>query len=148
MGRRSMRATGWARSFPASHGVRAARHWTRGHLEGLGWASEAPGIVDDVLLTVSELITNAHVHAHSSAQLVLLWDNRALHVSIHDSSAELPSPRSPDADRPNGRGLAIVDTVADSWLAYRQADGKTISACFHPPGHPDTDADTDAESGG
>lgn len=136
MGETSMRATGWARSFPVSGGVRAGRRWARVHLDALGWTVHAPDTADDVLLTVSELITNAHLHAHSDAQLVLLWDRRCLHVSVHDASTELPHLRSPDPVRPNGRGLAIVDTLADSWRAHPQGGGKTITACFHAPGEP------------
>ncbi|MCX4744633.1 ATP-binding protein [Kitasatospora sp. NBC_01287] len=142
MGETSIRATGWARSFPVSGGVRAGRQWAREHLDALGWASAAPDTVDDVLLTVSELITNAHVHAHSSAQLVLLRDRRHLHVYVHDSSSALPRPKPPDAGRPDGRGLAIIDALADSWRTRPQADGKTIAACFLAPEQPEAEART------
>ncbi|AUG81499.1 ATP-binding protein [Kitasatospora sp. MMS16-BH015] len=131
---RKVSATGWARCFPVGNGPRAARRWTLKHLADLGWTSRAPDTVDDVLLAVSELVTNAHVHAHSSAQLVLLRDRDCLYVSIHDHSPELPAPRPPDEDRAGGRGLAIVAVLADSWRAYPQADGKTICACFRPHG--------------
>ncbi|WP_406193518.1 ATP-binding protein [Kitasatospora sp. NBC_01560] len=132
-----MRATGWARTFPISGGVRAGRQWAREHLEALGWTSRAPDTADDVLLTVSELITNAHVHAHSNAQVVLLWDRRCLHVSVHDASTEVPLPRPQSDVRTGGRGLAIVDSLADSWRSHPQAGGKTITACFHAPDRPD-----------
>ncbi|QGV82773.1 ATP-binding protein [Streptomyces ficellus] len=128
-----MRAVGWARSFPVSGGVREGRRWARDHLRSLGWTEDAPETVDDVLLTVSELITNAHVHAHSSAQLVLTWDSRCLHVSVHDEDGSgVPAPRTPDATSPGGRGLALVDAVSDHWHAHAQAHGKTITACFTP----------------
>nr|MDT0525953.1 ATP-binding protein [Streptomyces sp. DSM 41633] len=70
----TMRAVGWAQSFPVSQGVRAGRHWARGHLASLEWAERSPDTVDSVLIAVSELITNAHRHARSDAQLVLTWD--------------------------------------------------------------------------
>lgn len=94
----SLRAVGWAQSFPVSHGVRAGRRWTRDHLASLEWTEVAPETVDAILLTVSELITNAHVHAHSDAQLVLTWDSRCLHVSVHDSDP-VPPPSSPKTSR-------------------------------------------------
>ncbi|GAA1243363.1 ATP-binding protein [Kitasatospora nipponensis] len=143
MGAMRIRATGWARSFPVSGGVRAGRQWARKHLDDLGWTAQVPDTADDVVLTVSELITNAHIHGHSSAQLVLLWDRRYLYVCVHDSSSELPQPRPPDADRPGGRGLAIIDTLADDWRTRAQTDGKTITACFHAPGQPDPHAGTE-----
>ncbi|MDN3297532.1 ATP-binding protein [Streptomyces ficellus] len=131
----SMKAVGWARSFPVSGGVRAGRCWAREHLESLGWTESAPETTDDVLLTVSELITNAHVHARSSAQVVLTWDNRCLHVSVHDSGGSgMPTPRAPDTVSTGGRGLALVDALADHWHTHAQQHGKTITACFTPSG--------------
>lgn len=134
-----MRAVGWARSFPTSRGVREGRRWAREHLESLDWAQDAPDTVDSVLLSVSELIANAHVHAHSDAQLVLTWDSTCLHVSVHDSSPEPPTPRDRDFAATGGRGLAIVDALADSWEHRPQRDGKTVTACFVPPGYPAPD---------
>ncbi|MFF2521057.1 ATP-binding protein [Streptomyces liangshanensis] len=132
----SLRAVGWARSFPVSGGVRAGRIWARGHLDSLGWCTDAPDTVDSVLLTVSELITNAHVHARSTAQLVLTWDSVCLHVSVHDSGQGTPVAREAGDSEPSGRGLAIVNALADSCETRNRADGKTVIACFHPPGGP------------
>ncbi|WP_414720527.1 ATP-binding protein [Streptomyces sp.] len=128
----SVRAVGWARSLPVSSGVKAARDWTRGHLESLGWTTTAPETVDAVLLTVSELVTNAHVHAHSTAHLVLTWDTRCLHVGVHDSSTDLPTPRPASTERTGGRGMLLVDALADEWEAHPCTDGKTVIACFRP----------------
>jgi anti-sigma regulatory factor (Ser/Thr protein kinase) len=105
-------------------------------LDTLGWTEEAPDTVDSVLLTVSELITNAHVHAHSTAELVLTWDSRCLHVSVHDSGGGQPTARTPDDSESSGRGLAIVDALADSYETRSQTNGKTVTACFYPPGRP------------
>ncbi len=142
MGAASIKAMGWAQSFPVKSGVKAGRRWARGHLEGMGWTELAPETVDDVLLTVSELITNAHVHAHSDAQVVLTWDRVCLHVSVTDASTEVPAPRAADPDSVSGRGMAIVDALADSWETHAQAGGKTISACFRPPGQRDPHAES------
>ncbi|MGI5142203.1 MULTISPECIES: ATP-binding protein [unclassified Streptomyces] len=133
MSRSSMRAVGWARSLPLDSGVKAARDWARRHLESLGWTEQAPQTVDAVLLTISELVTNAHVHAHSSAQLVLAWDTRCLHVAVHDASPELPAPRPPSDDHLGGRGMLLVDALADEWQARPCPDGKIVDACFRPP---------------
>ncbi|WUT01036.1 ATP-binding protein [Streptomyces sp. NBC_00708] len=129
----SLRAVGWARSLPLDSEVKAAREWARGHLETLPWAAGAPDVVDDVLLTVSELVTNAHVHAGSSAQLVMTWDECCLHVAVHDSSATLPTPQPPSSERPGGRGMFLVDALADGWEAHPCDDGKMVIACFRPP---------------
>ncbi|WNI14460.1 ATP-binding protein [Actinacidiphila sp. ITFR-21] len=126
----SVKAVGWARSFPVAQGVKAGRDWAREHLAVLGWSERAPETADDVLLAVSELITNAHVHAHSDAHVVLVWDGRYLRVSVGDSSAEMPAALLPDPERPSGRGMALIDALADDWEARRRPDGKTVTAAF------------------
>jgi anti-sigma regulatory factor (Ser/Thr protein kinase) len=113
--------------------VKTARDWARGHLESLGWIESCPETVDAVLLTISELVTNAHVHAHSSAQLVLTWDTRCLHVVVHDSSSDLPTRRPESTQRVGGRGMLLVDALADEWQVRPCPDGKIVQACFRPP---------------
>ncbi|WP_020554946.1 ATP-binding protein [Embleya scabrispora] len=131
-----MRAVGWARAFPISGGVEAGRHWARRHLTSLEWTKNASETVDDVILTVSELITNAHIHAHSTAQVVPAWDNRCLNVYVSDNGPGVPTPQATDTTTPSGRGLSIVDAVADELHMHPSRHGKAVSACFHPPGRP------------
>ncbi|WP_411103130.1 ATP-binding protein [Streptomyces sp. cmx-4-9] len=136
----TVKAFGWARSFPIAEGVRAARKWTAEHLTQLPWAEESPDTVDSVLLTVSELVTNAHLHAGGAAHLVLSWDGSCVHVSVADTDPRLPKPREAAAGATSGRGLGIVATLADSWDVHASHGGKAITACFHPDGgpHPST----------
>ncbi|MEU8778684.1 ATP-binding protein [Streptomyces sp. NPDC048606] len=137
-----IRAVGWARSFPVHLGVREARRWCLAHLKTLEWSEDAPDTVHSILLTVSELVTNAHVHAHSSAQLVLAWDGCCVHVSVADGDPELPAPKPASTRATSGRGLAIIDALADRWEAHAHPchTGKTITACFQPPGRPSSHA--------
>ncbi|WP_460110582.1 ATP-binding protein [Streptomyces sp. YKOK-J1] len=132
MSESSLRAVGWARSLPLNASVKTARDWAREHLRSLGWTESAPETVDDVLLTISELVTNAHVHAQSAADLVLTWDSTCLHVSVHDRSRQLPVPRPADPERPGGRGMLLVDALADTWQTRPCPDGKVVHACFRP----------------
>ncbi|WP_369213002.1 ATP-binding protein [Streptomyces flavofungini] len=129
----SLTAVGWARSLPTSSGVKAARDWTREHLRSLHWYTTAPDVVDAVLLTVSELVTNAHVHAGDDAQLILTWDHECLHVTVHDPDPDLPEPREPSDSALGGRGLMLVDAVADDWQVRPCSKGKDVIACFQPP---------------
>ncbi|WP_042366407.1 ATP-binding protein [Streptacidiphilus neutrinimicus] len=126
-------AVGWARRFPVRGGIRAGRAWAGDHLSALGWDQSAPQIVDAVVLAVSELLTNAHVHARSDAELVLTWDGQCLHLSVHDHDPGLPRPRESGPEELGGRGLALVEAVADHWHTSPEPDGKTVTACFHPP---------------
>ncbi|MFE4969402.1 ATP-binding protein [Streptomyces sp. NPDC056660] len=129
----SLRAVGWARSLPLNSEVKTARDWAREHLEARGWTSAAPETVDAVLLTVSELVTNAYRHAHSSAQLVMAFDDHCLHVSVHDKSGDLPVPRAADTESLGGRGMLLVDATADTWESRPCRHGKSVSACFRAP---------------
>ncbi|MFC7895447.1 ATP-binding protein [Streptomyces sp. NPDC057381] len=128
----SVRAVGWARSLPVDTEPKAARDWAHEHLKALGWSDSLSRTVDDVLLTVSELVTNAHIHAHSTARLVLAWDGRCLHITVHDDSVALPSPREPSGDRLGGRGMFLVDALADAWEVRPCPHGKSVTACFCP----------------
>ncbi|MGW8361640.1 ATP-binding protein [Streptomyces wedmorensis] len=129
----SLRAVGWARALPISSGVKTARDWTREHLVALGWDRTAPDLVDAVVLAVSELVTNAHVHARSDAQLILTRDEECLHVTVHDASSRVPEARRPDDGALGGRGMLLIDALADDWQARSCPRGKDVTACFRPP---------------
>ncbi|MFB7381533.1 ATP-binding protein [Kitasatospora purpeofusca] len=126
-------AVGWARRLPLSAPVSDGRAWARKHLRTLGWGRDTP-VADAVVLAVSELLTNAHIHARSDAELVLTWDGRCLRLSVHDHNPALPQPRDSGPEATGGRGLTLVAAMADHWQTHPHADGKTITACFHPPG--------------
>ncbi|MFD8597821.1 ATP-binding protein [Kitasatospora sp. NPDC059646] len=128
-----VRALGWARRMPVAGGVRAGRRWARAHLDALGWTADAPEVADAVVLTVSELITNAHIHARSNADLVLTWDGSCLYVSVHDGSPTPPRPRAAGPDAQSGRGMALVDQLSDDWQVHGDDSGKFVTACFRVP---------------
>ncbi|MEU0212379.1 ATP-binding protein [Streptomyces canus] len=130
----AVKAMGWAHSFPMSEGVRVGREWTRRRLESLPWTAAEPDTVDAIVLAVSELITNAHIHAHSDAHLVLTWDGDCLQVSVHDEDPSLPRQREPEQGAVSGRGVSIVRKLADEWGTRCQRHGKTVTACFRPAG--------------
>ncbi|MFB9518360.1 ATP-binding protein [Streptomyces cremeus] len=116
-----------------SQGVREGRRWTEEHLSQLPWYESCPDTVDSIVLTVSELLTNAHLHARSDAQLVLTWDSRCVHVTVHDdTSGRPPKQRAESTAATSGRGIAIVDALADSWETHEQQHGKAVTACFTP----------------
>ncbi|WP_371667544.1 ATP-binding protein [Streptomyces sp. NBC_00289] len=135
----AVKAMGWAHSFPVSGGVRAGREWVRGHVESLPWTAEEPETVESIVLAVSELLTNAHVHANSDAHLILTWDGDCLHVSVHDEDPTLPRRREPGEGEVSGRGVSIVSALADTWGMKCGRHGKTVTACFRPahPAHTD-----------
>jgi anti-sigma regulatory factor (Ser/Thr protein kinase) len=79
-------------------------------------------------LCVSELVTNAIVHAHTRIELRASVDAE-LTVSVRDRGGpEVDA--APDADpdplRVHGRGLQLVEALADRWGSDRDAIGTTV----------------------
>jgi anti-sigma regulatory factor (Ser/Thr protein kinase) len=92
------------------------------------WLTDVPcatALVEDVLLVVSELTTNALVHAGSAATIVALFDDSRLRVEVHDEDPAPPQLR----DRPDGAGgwgLRVVAAVADGWGWMPTPTGKLV----------------------
>lgn len=91
--------------------VPASRHLVRDTLRE--W--NAQDLEDPVLLACSELVTNALVHAVSSPELRLSMDSHRLRMEVEDAASSIPSLRAASADALGGRGLLLVDCVADRW---------------------------------
>ena len=87
---------------------------------------ECPGLTDTVALLVSELVVNTVSHADSAATLRLVLDDRVLRVEVDDSSQVLPSPQVTTADDSSGRGLMIVEALADRWGVEPTVSGKAV----------------------
>ncbi len=134
------RSAGHARAFVAEH----CGQWDLGQ------------VCDDLTLPVSELVTNAIVHARSPLQLTVSLTERFIEVAVRDGNPRPPIIRPVridplgDIDRasisPNGpvdprdpmlvvgeagsvtagRGLLIVDAVADEWGVNELSQGKTV----------------------
>lgn len=79
------------------------------------------------MLLTSELVSNALLHARTQVDLLLVMAASALRVEVHDSSRRQPQLRAaapPDAT--TGRGLLMVDALAERWGIDGTADGKTV----------------------
>lgn len=84
-------------------------------------------LTEPVELIVSELVTNAVVHAKSDVRVWLRCVNgRRLRVEVSDASHKKIRRRLPMASDPSGRGLWIVSRMADRWGTDTAAEGKTV----------------------
>lgn len=82
-------------------------------IEALG---DLPGdMVNDVAVMVSELVTNALVHAATSFTVSVDRRERLVHVEVTDVGSGIPTRRSPGETDPHGRGLTIVEELSDQW---------------------------------
>lgn len=83
----------------------------------------------DVAMVVTELVANAVDHARTASTVTLGLDDGDLLVTVRDSCPDgAPRPRPVDPTAPRGRGLQMVDALAESWGVTVHADGKTVWA--------------------
>jgi anti-sigma regulatory factor (Ser/Thr protein kinase) len=98
-------------------GVSAARHRVAGDLAAHGLP---PDVVDDVVLVVSELLSNALRHARPlpSGDLRVSWglEGGAVQVVVTDGGATTrPHIVAATVSSTGGRGLSIISDVARDW---------------------------------
>ncbi|WP_223205812.1 ATP-binding protein [Streptomyces xanthii] len=86
----------------------------------------------DVLLVVSELITNADRHSPGPCVLELEGTPRQVTVTVYDSGAAVPYRRPRDPARVGGHGLEIVGALAELRVE-RVPVGKRVSAVLTLP---------------
>ncbi len=107
----------------ANEAVRRGRRFTSELLAR--WQIPEP-IHDDAVLITSELVTNAVVHGRAPIRLRLRTTRRELAIEVEDGSSAIPHKLRPAPEDLHGRGLAIVDQVAESWAARPTGHGKTV----------------------
>ncbi|ARF55850.1 ATP-binding protein [Streptomyces gilvosporeus] len=110
--------------------VGRARRWARSRLMGSGIGADEP-LAETLILLISELVTNAVVHTGSSAKLRMCFTGSGavvgtVRVEVVDASARPPRQRHADGDDTNGRGLELVDGLADRWGWQQEGAGKRI----------------------
>lgn len=110
--------------LPASlESTTAARRFAEDTLAAWGLNGER---YETARLLVSELVANATIHAATAVDLVLDLSDDRLRVDVGDTAGGRPALRSPGPDDPTGRGLLIVDAMADRWGVDEVPPGKTV----------------------
>jgi len=103
--------------------VARARHFVVRRL------ADAPGdVVDEVAIMVSELATNCVRHTVTDFTVSVEYSRGEILVEVTDSGGGMPTVRSPESSEPSGRGLRIVQELADSFgvRELSGAPGKTV----------------------
>ncbi|GGW53825.1 magnesium or manganese-dependent protein phosphatase [Streptomyces lucensis JCM 4490] len=118
----------------------------RQHLRELlhDWASAEQ--VDSAVLLVSEMVTNVLVHTDTDALLVAEvtgngngngnGDGRRLRVEVTDVGDDLPHKRRPGELASSGRGLMLIELLADTWGVSPRGKGKSIWFQLYEAGGP------------
>ncbi|MFI5527659.1 SpoIIE family protein phosphatase [Kitasatospora sp. NPDC051853] len=100
-----------------------ARKFTRDTLRAWGLAQ----LTDFAELMVSELVTNALLHAEAPRRLRLFRD-RTLTVEVADSGGQAPRLRTAAEQDEGGRGMHLVSELAHRWGTRQTKDGKVVWA--------------------
>ncbi len=74
-----------------------------------------PGRVQDVELVVTELVTNALLHAGLPAMLRVSHDAVCIRLEVTDAGRQMPVVTPRNTETMTGRGLSLVGTLADAW---------------------------------
>ncbi|SFC13649.1 Anti-sigma regulatory factor (Ser/Thr protein kinase) [Nocardioides terrae] len=86
---------------------------------------------DDIVLVVSELVTNAVRADAAVIGLSLVVEDKHIRLEISDDAEGWPTPRRAGADDLSGRGLAIVDELADRWTTTELRPGKRVTVTWY-----------------
>jgi anti-sigma regulatory factor (Ser/Thr protein kinase) len=89
---------------------------------------EVAELVFEGALVVTELATNAVLHARSDFTVAVSIQPDAVRIAVRDSSAVLPAPGDGRPGAATGRGLRIVAAVSREWAAERHGEGKIVWA--------------------
>ncbi|MER8235088.1 ATP-binding protein [Streptomyces sp. NPDC094049] len=92
--------------------------------------------LEDVLLVVSEAVTNACLHAGGPTDLVVRpAPEGGVRIEVGDRSGRVPRTRPRDAPgRPGGNGLVVIDRLTRAWGAIPREGGKYVWMEIAAPG--------------
>jgi anti-sigma regulatory factor (Ser/Thr protein kinase) len=101
---------------------RRAREFVNEVLERNG---VTPGVRDDAVLLVSEVVTNAVRHAHSDATVAVALMDDHLRIDVTDDGPGWPERHAPAGEH-GGYGLHLVAQLAGTWGVSRVGGEKTV----------------------
>src|SRR3954447_10843904 len=110
-------------TFPAQpQSAPAVREWASRELQNRGKGTLSP----DVALLLSELVTNAMKYTQGDIVVEIDADSQVI-VGVCDHSSQEPFVRpTPGSEDGGGRGLHLVDALAEQWGAELYQDGKCV----------------------
>jgi anti-sigma regulatory factor (Ser/Thr protein kinase) len=107
---------------PEPRSVQTARRMARDTLAS--WGLDTMEFAASQGLT--ELATNAVLHARTDFEVTLDWSDGVLRVCVRDYSRKPPRQRNYAAEATTGRGLSVVDRLCQSWGVEPTPDGKQV----------------------
>jgi anti-sigma regulatory factor (Ser/Thr protein kinase) len=129
-----MSLTTVVRTLPCgSNAPQLAREWARHQLSTrVSDAPVSPPLVEDALLCLSELVTNAVEASCEQLTVELALDESRLRVTVVDDGMGWPALQNPQITDTTGRGLVIVDALARRWGVEPSGSTKRVWAELRP----------------
>lgn len=136
---RELRQVRRLRLVGAGGAVQRSRDFARQALHDWGWlpaaSAELRAAAEDVLLVVSELVTNACLHAGAPQELRVGCGPNVFRVEVVDPGSGHPAPRTPHRPgRPGGHGMFIVQRLCLDWGVEHDPDGNGKTVWAELPG--------------
>lgn len=106
--------------------VSSARHFVLSTLEAWGVAEDT---IDNAILCLSELVTNALIHTAGGCELRVVLDRGVLTTSVRDGGTGVVADVGSVSEDPlavHGRGLQVVDALSTRWGSELDAVGMTV----------------------
>lgn len=118
--------------------VGLARRFLVTHCERWG----CDDVLEDAQLVVSELVTNALLHAGSRCELGIVFRNGWLRIEIRDRGSGGPEVQAADSESEHGRGLLLVSAMTDAWgMEPLEPAGKVVWAELRSGSQPELGAE-------
>jgi serine phosphatase RsbU (regulator of sigma subunit)/anti-sigma regulatory factor (Ser/Thr protein kinase) len=87
---------------------------------------ELEGLIDAAVLLTSELVSNAVLHTQTASMVALRRSADEVRVSVSDGSRVGPQRRRHSQEATTGRGLQLLEDLADEWGWEETPFGKTV----------------------
>jgi anti-sigma regulatory factor (Ser/Thr protein kinase) len=111
---------------PSPLAITAARRLVSETLTAWGELS----VVTDAALVVSELATNAVIHAASAFGVAISRDDENVRITVRDVDAQPPVSTLREPETIGGLGLVIVEELTTRWGSEALPDGKAVWCDF------------------
>lgn len=94
-------------------------------IDEIGWGEDKE-TKRRLAAAVSEVVTNSILHARTDFSVEVTIRDDRIRVGVKDESPELPVRQLHQSLQPTGRGLLILDEMADRWGFSPDSSGKTV----------------------
>jgi anti-sigma regulatory factor (Ser/Thr protein kinase) len=117
---------------PSPESPAAARAFCDSVLAMWGYDGDVE-VTDAARTIVSELVTNAVVHARTAVDVSVYRRGERVRIEVTDTCLDPIRPRGCTPDGVAGRGLMLVDGMSEHWGVVELGDGKVVWAELPTP---------------